>query len=148
MDDNKLKIWDLRIKIIGIILTATSIFFGLKQVSRQQAAALDAERTKNFWRSQDDIYIRICDDAGAVVATVNNPSQFEAAKTTFLTHYYGETGLVDDDRVNRAMKEIHSQLIQFNPKDPEMVNSLKAAVFALADSCRRVSPTFQLNKNK
>jgi hypothetical protein len=143
MDDKTYNTWDVIVKILGFLATALSIYIGISQFSNQQKAASDLELNKNFWTMQNTLYTEICKNAGALAANLNDPKTFEAEKTKFLTHYYGEMVLVEDDNVSKQMIALKAYLDVFRIKDPDMGVILTRKILELSNACRNSSITFK-----
>jgi hypothetical protein len=143
MDDKTYNRWDVIVKILGFLATAASVYIGISQFSGQQRAAADLEMNKNFWTAQNQVYTDICNNAGALAANLSDTKAFETEKVKFLTHYYGQMVLVEDDQVSLSMVAIKNYLDVFDPKDPNMCNILKTKILNLADACRNSSITFK-----
>ena len=143
MDDKTYNTWDVIVKIAGFLATAASIYIGISQFSDAQKAASDLELNKNFWNSQNTVYTELCKNAGALAANLDSPKVFEAEKKKFLTHYYGEMVLVEDNHVSNSMIAVKSYLDVFRISDPDMCNILKRKILDLSDACRNSSITFK-----
>ena len=55
MQEHTYKTIDITIKGLGFVLTALSIYFGLSNFNRQQAAAAELEFNRNFWKKQTEV---------------------------------------------------------------------------------------------
>ncbi|MCW3108957.1 MAG: hypothetical protein JWQ09_3463 [Segetibacter sp.] len=143
MEERQYKLIDIIIKGLGFVATALSIYFGLSNFNKQQAAASELEFNRNFWKKQTEVYSSVCKNAGTLVANVGNPATFEKQKSEFLGLYYGEMVLVEDPQVDSAMRELRSYVDIVEPKDPNMVNTLKSKVIALSEACKRSAAIYK-----
>jgi len=143
MDDKTYNTWDVIVKILGFLATALSIYIGITQFSNQQKATAELEMNKNFWTAQNTVYTEICKNAGALAASLDDPKTFAAEKTKFLTYYYGEMVLVEDDSVKQHMIALKAYLDVFRIKDPDMGVILTRKIIELSDACRNSSITFK-----
>src|SRR5579862_5956612 len=108
MDQKTYNYFDILVKILGFLATAASIFIGITQFNKQQKSAIDLELRKNFWESQNRVYIEICNNAGAMAANAGNKKKFDKEKIKFLTNYYGQMVLVEDPKVDSTIVELRS----------------------------------------
>lgn len=136
MDENRHRIWDIIIKLSGIFITAMSIYLGLTNFNKQQNASAELEFKRNFWRKQIDVYSELCKNAGSLIASIDNDEKFAVEKDKFISLYYGEIILVEDQKVDSAIRELKSYLEIVQPKDPNMVNTLKLKVIELSEACK------------
>lgn len=143
MQEQQYKLFDIIIKGLGFFATALSIYFGLSNFNKQQAAASELEFNRNFWRKQTEVYSSVCKNAGTLVANIGNPHLFEQQKKEFLGLYYGEMVLVEDPQVDSVMRELRSYVDIVEPEDPNMVNTLKRKVIALSEACKRSAATYK-----
>ena len=143
MKEGTHRFWDILTKIIGFSITAMVLYSGIDQFNDQQKILSKNELKKYFWTSQNQLYIEICNNAGAMAANVTNPEEFQKKKIEFLTHYYGEIVLVENATVDSCMKSIHSYLNIFDPNDANMVAVFKQRIFELSNACKKTSSTFK-----
>ena len=143
MQEHTYKTIDITIKGLGFVLTALSIYFGLSNFNRQQAAAAELEFNRNFWKKQTEVYAEVCRNAGTLAVVIDNDSLFEEKKRQFLTLYYGEMVMVEDPVVDSAMRELKSYVEIVNLKDQHMVNTLRRKVNDIAKACKSSSETYR-----
>jgi hypothetical protein len=143
MEESTYRSWDVTTKALGFIATAAAICVGIWQFNRQQEATMELEFKRNFWQKQNQVYAEVCRNAGAMAASINDQKAFDKDKQTFLSLYYGDLVLVEDQRVDSMMREIKSYVDILEPKDPNMVNVFKRKVLGLAEACKASSATFK-----
>lgn len=145
MEDQKYNLLTTTISILGPIFTAISILIGVQQFNAQLKENKEMELNKNFWEIQNKLYTDICDNAGALIAAMDNLSKFKVEKERFLTRYYGQMVLVEDKNVEKCMIEIKYFLDTFDPKDkdPNMEIIFKRKILQLSEACRNSSLTFK-----
>jgi hypothetical protein len=148
MTESKYRVWDVLVKVAGFLATALSIWIGIHQFADAQRAASELELNKNFWNSQNTVYTELCKNAGAMAASIDDQKVFAAQKTNFLTHYYGEMVLVEDQQVTRSMISVKAYLDVFVWTDPDMRNILKRKILELSEACRNSSLTFKRSNLK
>jgi hypothetical protein len=143
MEETKYRLWDTIIKALGFVATALSIYFGLINFNRQQAATADLEFRRNFWVKQTEVYSEVCKNAGTLIASINDRQAFNAEKEKFLGAYYGQMILVEDESVDSAMRELKSYVEIVDIKDEGMVNILKRKTVRLAEACKQSAMFFK-----
>jgi hypothetical protein len=144
MDERQSNLWDIIIKSLGFLATSASILIGLSQFNKQQSEASELEFNRNFWQTQNRIYGEVCRNAGVMAASVDDSDLFEKDKRNFLSLYYGEIVLVEDSKVDSAMRELKSYIDIFDPKgDNDSKNKLKSKVLDLTDACKASSTAFK-----
>lgn len=143
MDDKVHNLWDTIIKILGFLATAASILIGLSQFSKEQASAAELEFKRNFWQKQNELYAEVCKNAGTMAAAIGDSTTFKKERQRFLSLYYGQLVLVEDELVETAMRELKSYVEILNLRDPNMINIFKRKVIRLAEACKRSSETFK-----
>lgn len=136
MEESRYKLYDIIIKGLGFLATALSIYFGLSNFNKQQAAAAELEFNRNFWKKQTEVYSEVCRNAGTLVANIGDTQTFGVHKKAFIGMYYGEMVLVEDPKVDSAMRELKSYVEIVEPGDPNMVNTLKKKVLGLSEACK------------
>ncbi len=148
MEEKTYKLWDIIIKALGFFATALSIYFGLSNFDKQQRATAELEFNRAFWQKQNDVYADVCKNAGTLAANASDPKTFEKEKANFLGLYYGQMVLVEDPKVDSAMRELKSYVEIVDPKDPEMINKLKYKVIQLSEACKNSSVIFKRSNLK
>ncbi|HJP64202.1 MAG TPA: hypothetical protein VJ844_12220 [Mucilaginibacter sp.] len=142
MKEETYKKWDLFIKIFGFLATALSISIGVIQFNRQQRAAIELELNKNFWQAQNQVYTSICNNAGNMIADIDDSLSFAKDKKDFISAYYGQMILVEDNTVDSLMRNIKPLAEHLNRQDIQMVSVFRHKIALLAEACKNSSETF------
>jgi len=134
----QLKVTDLRIKIVGTIITLLAIAIGIYQYFHRQAHENYMEFKRNIWQKQMATYTESCKYAGLIAM---NPydGDFEDNVKNFGGLYWGDMIMVEDSTVSKAMKDFYYAIIDFVPEDPNSEKNLKFKANQLAKACKASS---------
>lgn len=135
IDELKLKRNELRVKIIGIVLTMATIIFSLFQYFHKLSNENSMEFKRNIWKKQIEVYTQACKYAGLIAVNPNGEGSKENIKS-FQALYWGEIIMFEDTKVEEAMKEFYLTILDYNPKDKKSEEKLKFKANELAKTCR------------
>lgn len=147
MDEDKKRLWDVRLGVVAPLLTVIGILIGVWQFnageehrrSLESASAIqkdDIEFHRKLWLEKLDTYKAVSAIAGRVIATPPGPARDKAAQD-FISAYWGAMILVEDKAVEKAMVDFYLELHDEKTGWSSDPARLKVRGEALIAACRR-----------
>ncbi len=143
MNENTHRNFDVCFRILSSVGAIIVFCWGVKQFREQGERELRLEKAKIYWSFQNQLYVDMCNAAGALAATVSDSKMFEVEKTKFLSNYYGQISLVSDTSVEKRLVAIRDYLSDINLRNPDNQIAFKNKILQLSDACKRSSIVFQ-----
>jgi len=138
----------LIVSIFGPLFTLITIVIGIYQYRETQRhsaiASMETQRRSvemEFLRldiqRQVDTYVHMCNALGRLAAATNDDRLYQERFRDFLTIYWGESILIEDRGVARAMKELRIYAEENVSLDNQAsVNKLNGKIMAVAEECK------------
>jgi hypothetical protein len=111
MTEDKYRVWDLVLKIVGFISLIISALWGIYQYvdvrSRELSQFADQKEREfysEFWNQRLKLYIQTL-DAAARISKSDSDEDFRKAVKEFRTLFDGSMAVVQDSSVDRTMHE-------------------------------------------
>lgn len=161
MDEAAKRTWDVRLGILGPIITVAGVLVGVWEFNAgederrksEQAARLDQihlemrkddlEYRRLLRQQQLQTYTTISTLVGKIAATPAGPARQNAAQA-FEAAYWGAMVMVEDPAVQQAMRDFHDELHDETAGLSHDPDRLKVRADLLAEACRK---SLQANTN-
>lgn len=123
-------------KVAGPLLTAAGLVIGVLQYQHQQAHNDALEYRRVIWNKRLATYEELGAVAAQLVSALPDTARFDTLTTRFRELYWGKLPLLDDARVDTALKTFNDEVLDF--KEGELdATQLKTKGFQLMKACQR-----------
>ncbi len=102
MEEARKRSWDVGLGIIGPLITVAGILVGVWQFNVGEAKKAEYEHASQIWLKRLETYTSVAKVAG-VIAAPPDDNVFKAAIAQFMSAYWSEMILVEDESVEQAM---------------------------------------------
>jgi hypothetical protein len=147
MDEERKRIWDICLGVVGPILTVVGLLLGVWQFNRGeenktklQYQLIQKQDTVEFqrklWLERLSTYKAIAEQAGKIASTEKTDRRFKGYVQDFDASYWGLMIFVEDESVEKAMMDFHVDLAdyQLGRSDGDQV---KRRAAELVTACRK-----------
>jgi hypothetical protein len=146
MEESTKRNWDVVLGILGPILTLATILLGVHQFNVGERHKVELEYSLISRKDQIEFerklsldrlatYHAIVEIAGKIAAHPNDDREFKRLVDDFVTQYWGQAILSEDDSVQKAMIEFNTAVKDFQGGWIK-TNQLRADAEALVKACR------------
>jgi uncharacterized protein YxeA len=147
MDDPTYKKWDIRVKLITVIISISAAFIGIYQFNKGQKnvvileqnliAKRDSVNTVNrLWEHKIKVYTEIGSSIGAILAYEKRDSTLDRYIKNFEILYYGEGIMVEDSTIAARMNKFKDEIKTYKDTGYISLNQLKLLGMGLVNKIK------------
>lgn len=147
MDEERKRIWDIALGVVGPVLTVAGLLVGVWQFNRGeenktklQYELIQKQDTVEFqrklWLERLSTYKSIAEQAGKIASTEKTDKRFKQYVQDFDASYWGLMIFVEDASVEKAMMDFHVDLVDYQLGRSDG-NQVKRRAAELVTACRK-----------
>jgi hypothetical protein len=147
MDEERKRSWEVGLGIVAPVLTVAGLLLGVWQFNRGEENKTKLEYQliekrdkvdfqRKLWLERLSTYKSIAEQAGKIASTDKSDKRFKQYVADFDSSYWGLLTLVDDPEVEKAMKDFHVDLTDYQ-KGRGDEDQIKRRAVELVTACRK-----------